>query len=90
MADYTTIKFETRGKVAWITINRAEVKNAFNATVIAEITAAFRDINTRKEFRAVVLTGASDAFCAGADLNWMRDVLKYSYEENLSRLDQSG
>jgi methylglutaconyl-CoA hydratase len=84
MADYTTIKFEQRGKVAWITINRPEVKNAFNATVISEIASAFRDINQRKDLRAVVLTGASDSFCAGADLNWMGDVLKYSYEENLA------
>jgi methylglutaconyl-CoA hydratase len=84
MAEYTTIKFEQRGKVAWITINRPDVKNAFNATVILEIASAFRDINDRKDLRAVVLTGASDSFCAGADLNWMRDVLKYSYEENLA------
>jgi len=84
MADYTTIKFEQRGKVAWITINRPDVKNAFNATVILEIASAFRDINDRKDLRAVVLTGASDSFCAGADLNWMGDVLKYSYEENLA------
>ena len=91
MADYTTIKFETRGKVAWITINRPKVKNAFNATVISEIADAFRTIGRQTpptaaswDLRAVVLTGASDSFCAGADLNWMGDVLKYSYEENLA------
>lgn len=84
MSNYTTIKFDVRGKVAWITINRPDVKNAFNATVISELASAFREVNGRKDLRAVVLTGAGDAFCAGADLKWMGDVLKYSYEENLS------
>jgi methylglutaconyl-CoA hydratase len=101
-----TIKFEQRGKVAWLTINRPEVKNAFNATVISEIADAFREINGRQPYstagmlteaegrgkhvdinndlRVVVVTGAGDAFCAGADLAWMGDVLKYSYEENLN------
>jgi methylglutaconyl-CoA hydratase len=103
MTDYTTIKFEQRGKVAWITINRPEVKNAFNATVISEIASVFSEISGRQtlggmlpevedrgkhvdpnsKLRVVVLTGAGDSFCAGADLTWMGDVLKYSYKQNL-------
>ena len=82
-ANYKTIKFELRGKVAWIIFNRPEVRNAFNNVMISEISALFGDINSRKDIRVVVLTGAGKAFCAGADLKWMGDVLNYSYEENL-------
>ena len=81
--DYQTIKFDKRDHVAWITLNRPEVRNAFNATMISEIANAFQEINSRKDLRVVVLTGNGQSFCAGADLNWMRDVMNFSYEENL-------
>ena len=83
LSNYTTIKLETRGKVAWVILNRPDVRNAFNNVMIAEIADAFRAINTRKDLRVVVVTGEGNAFCAGADLKWMGGVLKYSYEENL-------
>jgi len=79
-----TIRIEQRGKAAWVILNRPQVKNAFNATMISEIAKAFRDFNSRNDIRVIVVTGEADSFCAGADLNWMGDVLKYSYEENLA------
>ena len=80
---YQTIKFDERDHVAWVTFNRQDVRNAFNAAMISEITDAFRGINSRKDLRVIVLTGTGQSFCAGADLNWMRDVMNFSYEENL-------
>ena len=63
-------------------LNRPEVRNAFNDGVIAELTAAFRGFAADPELRVVVLGGHGKAFCAGADLNWMRAMAGYSWEEN--------
>jgi methylglutaconyl-CoA hydratase len=79
-----TIRIEQRGKAAWVILNRPQVKNAFNAAMISEIAQGFRELNARKDIRVIVITGEADSFCAGADLTWMGDVLKYSYEENLA------
>lgn len=67
-----------------MTLNRPEVRNAFNAELIEELRLAFEDIGSRGpgEIRAVVLGGAGQMFCAGADVNWMRESLQYSEEEN--------
>lgn len=83
MTKYNTIKFEVRDKVARITFNRPEVRNAFNSEMISEISSLFAEINTRDDIRVVVMTGEGKAYCAGADLKWMVDVLNYSYDENL-------
>jgi methylglutaconyl-CoA hydratase len=83
MADkFETIKFEIKKRVAWITLNRPEVRNAFNSVMISEISSLFKEINQRDDLRVVVLTGEGTVFCAGADLKWMGDVLNYTYEEN--------
>ncbi len=82
--NYQTIKFEDRKHVAWITLNRPDVRNAFNAAMISEMTDIFRQINESSDLRVVVLTGAEQSFCAGADLNWMKDVLEFTYEQNLN------
>lgn len=68
--------------VAEVWLNRPEVRNAFNDGVIAELTAAFRGFAEDKELRAVILAGEGKAFCAGADLNWMRAMADYSWEQN--------
>ena len=68
--------------VAEVWLNRPEVRNAFNDSVIAELTAAFRGFAEDKELRAVILAGQGKAFCAGADLNWMRAMADYSWEQN--------
>ncbi len=81
---YKTIRLEESKNVIRIILNRPDVRNAFNADMISEIADAFRSINSRDDLRVVVLTGEGKGFCAGADLNWMRDVVDYTYEENLS------
>ncbi len=80
---YTTIKLDIRGKVARVILNRPEIRNAFNNVMISEMTEVFKHINSRDDLRVVVVTGEGKAFCAGADLKWMKGVLDYTYEENL-------
>jgi methylglutaconyl-CoA hydratase len=58
------------------------VRNAFNDGVIAELTAAFRTLGADADLRAIVLGGHGKAFCAGADLSWMRAMAGYSWEQN--------
>jgi methylglutaconyl-CoA hydratase len=72
------------GAVATITLNCPEVRNAFNDEMIAELTRAFVDMGGRKSVRCIVLAAEGKAFCAGADLNWMRRMADYSHAENLS------
>jgi methylglutaconyl-CoA hydratase len=79
---YETLTVEVAGYVATVTLNRPDVRNAFNETMIAEVTAAFTALGTRDDVRAIVLAGNGKAFCAGADLNWMRKMAGYSDEEN--------
>jgi methylglutaconyl-CoA hydratase len=69
--------------VGRITLNRPDVRNAFNDDVIAELTQAFKDMGANPEVRCIVLAAEGSAFCAGADLNWMRRMADYSYNENL-------
>jgi methylglutaconyl-CoA hydratase len=68
--------------VAEVWLNRPEVRNAFNDGVIAELTAAFRTLGAEGELRAIVLGGHGKAFCAGADLSWMRAMADYSWAQN--------
>lgn len=69
---------------ATVTLTRAEMRNAFNDAVIAELTQVFTDLGQRDDVRAIVLTGEGPAFCAGADLNWMRRMADYTREQNLA------
>ena len=82
MTNYTTIKLETGKGVATIRLNRPEIRNAFNEVMIAELTDAFTTAGSMNDIRAIILKGDGKSFCAGADVNWMRDVSKYSYEQN--------
>ncbi len=68
--------------VAEVWLNRPEVRNAFNDGVIAELTAAFEGFAAEPGLRAVVLGGRGKAFCAGADLSWMRAMAGYAWDEN--------
>ena len=70
--------------VATVTLLREDVRNAFNDQVIAELTQAFTELGARDEVRAIVLAANGKAFCAGADLNWMRRMADYSRAENLA------
>lgn len=81
---FQTIRMEVDAKVARITFARPEVHNAFNAAMIAELARAFDRVKAEASVRVVVLTGEGKSFCAGADINWMREIIDYSYEQNLS------
>lgn len=74
--------------VATVTMNRPEVRNAFNETTIAELTQAFRDLGKDERIRVIVLAANGPAFCAGADLNWMKKMADYTHEENLADAGQ--
>ena len=72
------------GPVARITLTMPEIRNAFSDEVIQAITEAFADVGARADVRAVVLAAEGPAFCAGANLNWMRRMADYTREENLA------
>ena len=75
---------EKRNLVAIVTLNRPEVRNAFDDVLISNLTKTFLELDQDETVRAVVLTGAGPAFCAGADLNWMKRMAGYGYEQNLA------
>ena len=81
--EFKTIRLTMDKKVARVTFNRPEVHNAFNATMIAELAEVFERLKKDESVRVVVLTGKGQSFCAGADINWMREIIHYSYEQNL-------
>src|SRR3989441_430947 len=72
-----------RASMSYETIDVA-VRNAFNETLIAELTAALRAMDSDPEVRAVVLAGAGESFCAGADLNWMQKMAAFNRTQNLA------
>jgi len=83
MSDFSTFDIETDGPIARLTLSRHEVRNAFDEVMIQELSGAFELLADDDNVRVLVLTGAGAVFCAGADLNWMKKMAKYSYEENL-------
>jgi methylglutaconyl-CoA hydratase len=74
--------------VAEVYLNRPDVRNAFNDGVIAELSAAFASLGSDPQLRAIVLGGHGKAFCAGADLAWMRAMADYSWDENRADADK--
>ena len=72
------------GVVARITLTQPDIRNAFSDEVSAEITAAFIEVGARADVRAVVLAAQGPAFCAGANLNWMRRMADYTHAENVA------
>jgi methylglutaconyl-CoA hydratase len=78
-----SITINRAGHCATVTLSRPEVRNAFNDEVIAELTQAFTELGHDAQVRAIVLAAEGPAFCAGADLNWMRRMADYSQAENL-------
>ncbi len=78
----TTLDVQRSGPVARVFLDRPEVRNAFNDGVIAELTQTFAALSADSTLRCIVLGGHGKAFCAGADLNWMRAMAGYSWEQN--------
>src|SRR5438552_5801428 len=81
---HITIERSFQDRVATVTMNRAEVHNAFNAQLIQDLQAAFIDLSTDEKLHAVVLTGDGASFSAGADLSMMKASATFSHEQNLS------
>ena len=71
-----------RPHVSHVWLNRPEVRNAFNDEVIAALRSTFAELAADKALRAIVLGAHGKAFCAGADLNWMKAMAGYSWDEN--------
>ena len=82
--EYQTIAVSSAGGVARVTLARPDVRNAFNAQTIAELSAAFGELDGRSDVRAIVLAGEGKAFCGGADVNWMRASLDLTHERNVA------
>ena len=79
---YQTIEIHTVQGVAVLWLNRPDVRNAFNETMIGELTSAFGELDADPGVRALVLAGRGKVFCAGADLNWMKRMGEMDFEEN--------
>lgn len=80
--EFTTLNVTHDGAVATVTLARPDVRNAFNETTIAELALAFEQLGRHEGVRAIVLAAEGPAFCAGADLNWMKKMAGYSHAEN--------
>lgn len=80
--DYQTLTISLADKLATVTLNRPDVRNAFNEQTINEIASAFDELGRNELVRAIVLAANGPAFCAGADLNWMKKMAGYSHAEN--------
>jgi len=78
-----SLLIESDGPVVRVTLNRPEVRNAFNEELIAELTAWAESIASGGPARVAVLSGAGKAFCAGADLTWMSKTIAYTRDENM-------
>jgi methylglutaconyl-CoA hydratase len=77
-----TLDISIAHHVAVVWMAREKVRNAFNETMIAELAQTFRDLGADDGIRAIVLAARGPAFCAGADLDWMRRMANYSPQEN--------
>ncbi|MCA1247676.1 enoyl-CoA hydratase/isomerase family protein [Massilia sp. MS-15] len=80
--EYQTLTVSIDDKVAAVTLNRPDLRNAFNEHAIAELALAFEELGRMETVRAIVLAANGPAFCAGADLNWMKKMAGYSHSEN--------
>ena len=78
------LKVEKKDGIARVTLDRPELRNAFDDALIKQLYDAFVALGKDDEVRVVVLAGNGPAFCAGADLNWMKRMAKYGYAENLA------
>ena len=71
-----TLELIKEGVRASVWLNRSEVRNAFNETLISELTDTFAQLSEDPSVRVIVLSGRGTTFCAGADLNWMKKIKK--------------
>lgn len=79
---FKTILVEKKNDVIYLTLNRPEKRNAINNVLVQELKQIFTDIENDPHSKVVILQGAGDNFCSGADLEYLKDLKKFSYEEN--------
>ena len=79
---YDTLLVTVADKVATVTLNRPDLRNAFNEGAIAELARVFDELGRHDTVRSIVLAANGPSFCAGADLNWMKKMAGYSHDEN--------
>ena len=89
MNNYKNLLVTIENYVATVTLNRPEIRNAFNDKTISELTSVFKQLGQSDDVRVIVLAAAGKAFCAGADLNWMRAMADYDYQEK-SEITKTG
>lgn len=82
MTEYQHLTLARDGAVAHLRLNRPEVHNAFDDALVAELTRAAQEIAEDDAVRVAILAGEGPSFCAGADINWMRRMVDYTFEEN--------
>jgi methylglutaconyl-CoA hydratase len=80
--DYDTLGLRIADRVATIQLNRPQVRNAFDEAAIADLALAFDEAGQDGDVRAIVLAASGPAFCAGADLHWMKKMAGYSQVDN--------
>ena len=76
------LELTIRNRCAIVILNRPEIRNAFDDVLIANLTKTLKKLDADDSVRAVVLMGAGPAFCAGADLNWMKRMAGYTLKQN--------
>lgn len=82
MHDYQTLKIEEERGILTVWLNRPEIRNAFNDVLISELLTLFKELNSHNSINVVLIRGSGKAFCAGADLNWMKSIIEYDFEKN--------
>ncbi len=80
--NFETLILQQTGALATVTLNRPDVRNAFNETMIVELGQVFTHLASLPDVRAIVLAANGPAFCAGGDLNWMKKMAHYNDAEN--------
>src|SRR5690606_35984564 len=78
------IQYHKHNRIAFITLDRPKKRNALNHAFVSELKTAFVMANEDDDVKAVILRGHGEAFCAGADLAYLQDLQRFSYEENLA------
>jgi methylglutaconyl-CoA hydratase len=80
--NYETLNLRIDDGIARVILNRPEVRNAFNAQMIEDLTYCFAQLAVDSTLRAVILAGEGKVFCAGADVNWMKESVEFTTEQN--------
>ncbi|PSL47441.1 methylglutaconyl-CoA hydratase [Chitinophaga niastensis] len=81
---FSFLQYEVAARVATITLNRPEKRNALNGLLVAELRLAFKTAAADDAVKVVILKGNGEAFCAGADLEYLQQLQKNTYDENLA------